>query len=157
MTQNPGVAVEDAVRRSLELVATWLHWDGAPRVSAEGDRIYTPHKAIRRIADHLVDHLAEVEAMLAGVETEPDAWHGSLLTLDSDWARFTEADRDEAGQRLLRLARTFSLRLAASGPASWDEPHPHHWTLREIAEHLTGVLWYAEQVGDLSPARRTDQ
>jgi hypothetical protein len=104
-----------------------------------------------------VDHLAEVEAMLAGVETEPDAWHGSLLTLDSDWARFTEADRDEAGQRLLRLARTFSLRLAASGTASWDEPHPHHWTLREIAEHLTGVLWYAEQVGDLSPARRTDQ
>jgi hypothetical protein len=153
MTENPGTAVETAVRRSLELAATWLHWDGVACVSAEGDRIYTPHKAIRRIADHLLDHLAEVEALLAGVDTQPDAWHGSLLTLDSDWARFTEADRDEAGQRLPRLARTFSLRLAAAGPDSWDEPRGEHWTLRQIADHLTGVLWYAEQVGDLTPGR----
>lgn len=94
-----------------------------------------------------------MEALLAGVETQPDAWHGSLLTLDADWARFTDSDRDEAGQRLSRLARTFALRLAAAGPESWDEPRDGHWTVREIAEHLTGVLWYAEQVGDLTPRR----
>jgi hypothetical protein len=150
MDENPGTAVEDAVRRSLELVDTWLHWDGRPRVSEHGDRVYTPHKAARRIADHLVDHLAEVEALLAGVETQPDGWHGSLLTLESDWARFTEADRDEAHQRLPRLARTFSLRLASAGPQEWDRPRGDGWTLREIADHLTGVRWYAEQVGDLS-------
>ena len=150
---NPGVAVEDAVRRSLALVSTWVGWDGRPFVSDEGDRVYTPHKAVRRIADHLVDHLAEVEALLAGVDSEPDAWHASLLTLDADWARFTEADRDEAGQRLTRLARTFALRLAAAGPAEWDRPRGESWTLRGIAEHLTGVLWYAEQVGDLSRGR----
>jgi len=148
--ENPGAAVEDAVRRSLALVDTWLHWDGRPRVSEDGDRVYTPHKAVRRIADHLIDHLAEVEALLAGVGTQPDAWHGSLVTLESDHARFTEADRDEAHQRLPRLARTFALRLAAAGPDEWDRPHGDHWTLRAIAEHLTGVLWYAEQVGDLS-------
>jgi hypothetical protein len=146
---NPGLVVEDAVRRALVLVDTWLAWDRVPRVSKEGDRIYTPHKAVRRIADHLIDHLAEVECLLAGVETQPDAWHASLLTLDSDWARFTEGDRDEAHQRLPRLARTFALRLAAAGPAEWDRPRGEHWTLREIADHLTGVLWYAEQVGDL--------
>jgi hypothetical protein len=150
MTENPGVAVEDAVRRCLELAATWLHWDGTPRVSADGDRVYTPHKAVRRIADHLLDHLAEVEALLAGVDTQPDGWHASLVTLDSDWARFTEADLDEAAQRLPRLARTFALRLAAAGPEAWDTPRGTHWTLREIAEHLTGVLWYAEQVGELT-------
>ena len=153
MQDNPGAAVEQAVASSLELVGTWLAWDGSPRVSSDGDRIYTPHKAVRRIADHLVDHLAEVEALLAGVPTEPDRWHASLVTLDSDWARFTEADRDEAGQRLARLARTFSLRLAAAGPGEWDVPRGENWTLREIADHLTGVLWYAEQVGDLG---RTD-
>jgi hypothetical protein len=153
MTDNPGQAVETAVRRSLDLAATWLHWDGAPRVSDDGDRIYTPHKAVRRIADHLVDHLAEVECLLAGVESQPDGWHGSLLTLDADWARFTETDRDEAEQRLTRLGRTFSLRLATAGPQEWDRPRDGHWTLREIADHLTGVLWYAEQVGDLSPAQ----
>jgi hypothetical protein len=148
---NPGVAVEDAVRRSLVLVDTWIGWDGAPRVSEDGDRVYTPVKAVRRIADHLTDHLAEVEAVLAGVETQSDAWHGSLVTLESDWARFTELDRDEARERLPRLARTFSLRLAAAGPDEWDRPRAG-WTLREIADHLTGVLWYAEQVGDLSAA-----
>jgi hypothetical protein len=148
-TENPGAAVEEAVRDCLALVDTWIHWDGRPLVSEDGDRIYTPHKAVRRIADHLVDHLAEVEALLAGVETQPDAWHGSLLTLDSDWARFTEGDRDEAYQRLPRLARTFALRLAAAGPDAWDAPRGEHWTLRGIADHLTGVRWYAEQVGDL--------
>jgi hypothetical protein len=151
MAENPGTAVEDAVRRSLVLVDTWLHWDGDARVSEDGDRIYTPLKAVRRIADHLIDHLAEVEALLAGVSTQPDSWHASLLTFESDWARFTEADRDEAHQRLPRLARTFALRLAAAGSDEWDRPRDGHWTLREIADHLTGVLWYAEQVGDLTP------
>jgi hypothetical protein len=150
-TDNPGALVEAAVGRSLDLMDSWIRWDGRPRVSEDGDRIYTPHKALRRIADHLVDHLAEVEAQLAGVDTQPDAWHGSLLTFESDWARFTEGDRDEARQRLPRLARTFALRLAAAGPDEWDRPRGDSWTLRAIADHLTGVLWYAEQVGDLSP------
>jgi hypothetical protein len=147
---NPGAAVEEAVRRSLELLDTWIHWEGRPLVSEDGDRIYTPHKAVRRITDHLIDHLAEVEAVLAGAETQPDGWHGSVLTFESDWARFTEGDRDEAHQRLPRLARTFALRLAAAGPVEWDRPR-EGWTLGEIAEHLTGVLWYAQQVGNLAP------
>jgi hypothetical protein len=150
MSENPGTAVEESVRRCLELVDTWLSWDGHPRVSEDGDRVYTPHKAVRRIADHLIDHLAEVEALLAGVESQPDHWHASLLTLESDWARFSEADRDEAHERLPRLARTFCLRLAAAGPDEWDRPRDEHWTLREIADHVSNVVWYAEQVGDLS-------
>ena len=150
-TDNPGLAVEEAVRRCLGLIDTWISWDGRPLVSQDGDRVYTPAKAVRRIADHLLDHLAEVEALLAGVDTEPDRWHASLVTLESDWARFAELDRDEAHQRLPRLARTFSLRLAAAGPDEWDRPRGENWTLRQIADHLTGVLWYAEQLGDLSP------
>lgn len=153
-TTGPGGAVEGAVRSSLALVDTWIHWDGRPFVSEDGDRIYTPHKAVRRIADHLVDHLAETEALLAGLDTQPDRWHGSLVTLDSDWARFTEVDRDEAHERLPRLARTFALRLSSVGPDEWDRPRGRNWTLREIAEHLTGVLWYAEQIGDLTTRGR---
>jgi hypothetical protein len=149
--ENPGAAVEAAVEHCLVVAATWLVWDGRPAVSEDGDRIYTPHKAVRRIADHLVDHLAEVEALLAGVPTEPDGWHASLVTVDADWARFTELDLDEARQRLRRLGRTFALRLAAAGPDEWDAPRGESWTLRAIADHLTGVLWYAEQVGDLGP------
>ena len=135
----------------MDLAETWLAWDGRPLVSNDGERIYTPHKAVRRIGDHLVDHLAEVEALLAGVETMADGWHASLVTFESDWARFTEQDLVEAQQRLRRLGRTFALRLAAAGPEEWDRPRTPNWTLREIADDLTGVVWYAEQVGRLGP------
>ncbi|TLS46757.1 hypothetical protein FE633_08580 [Streptomyces montanus] len=54
----------------LALAATWTAWDGKP-VHVD-DRIYTPHKAIRRVADHLLDHLAELEARLVGERPQPD-------------------------------------------------------------------------------------
>ena len=114
--------MEQAVEQCLELAQTWLAWDGRPFVSDDGERIYTPHKAVRRIADHVIDHLAEVEALLAGVETIPDGWHASLATFESDWARFTEQDLVEAQQRLRRLGQTFALRIQAAGPDEWDRP-----------------------------------
>ncbi|MDH2415390.1 hypothetical protein [Nocardioides sp. CER19] len=146
---NPGVAVEQAATYCLDLATTWLRWDGRPVTSEDGDRIYTPHKVVRRIADHLVDHLAEVEALLAGVETQPDEWGASAVTFEQDGARFTEADLQEAGQRISRLARTFALRLGALDPEAWDTPRQPNWTLREIADHLTGIRWYADQLGRL--------
>src|ERR1700722_9676312 len=79
---NPAEVVAAGVARTLELARTWLAWDGVP-VPAE-DRIYTPNKALRRYADHLVDHLAEIEALLAGVPTEPDHWHASAVPAGSD-------------------------------------------------------------------------
>lgn len=148
--ENPGALVEEAVEHCLEVAATWLAWTGRPAVSDAGDRIYTPCKAIRRIGDHLVDHLAEVEALLAGVPTRPDHWHASLVTVDADWARFTELDLDEARERLSRLGRTFALCLAAAGPGEWDLPRGENWTLREIAEHLAHIRWYADQMGRLA-------
>lgn len=150
--KNPGELVASAVERCLELAATWLAWDGRPRVTADGERIYTPHKAVRRIGDHVVDHLAEVEALLAGESTEPDRWGASLVTLETDWCRFTEQDLAEATQRLRRLGATFARRYAAAGLAEWDADRGESWTLRQIAEHLANVVWYAEQVGDLRRA-----
>jgi hypothetical protein len=149
MTENPGQIVAAAVERSLKLVATWPAWDGQPRTS-DDDRVFTPHKAVRRIADHMIDHLAEVEALLAGVPTQPDQWHASATTSAADLAPFTEEDVREAEQRLRRLGRTFELRYAALAPAEWDKDRSPNWTLRQIAEHLTELDWYAEQVGDLS-------
>ena len=141
--------VERAIEQCLEIAQSWLAWDGRPRVSDDGERVYTPHKAVRRIGDHLVDHLAEVEALLAGAETTPDGWHASLVTTQADWARFTEVDLVEAQQRLRRLGRTFGLRLQTAGEQEWDRSREPNRTLREIAEHLTEVVWYAEQVGRL--------
>lgn len=150
-TANPGELVATAIETVLQLARTWLAWDGSPRLADDGQRIYTPNKAVRRHTDHLIDHLAEIEALLAGLPTEPDHWHASNVTLASDWAPFTEADLNEAGQRLRRLARSYVLRLAAAGPAEWDRLRDPNWSLRRIAEHVAST-WYAEQVGDLNGA-----
>jgi len=141
--------VEQAVERSLRLVATWPAWEGQP-LTSDDDRTYTPHKAVRRIGDHIIDHLAQVEALLAGVPTQPDGWHASALTSAADLAPFTAEDAQEAEQRLRRLGRTFALRYSAVDPVEWDKDRGENWTLRQIAEHLVESEWYAQQVGDLS-------
>ncbi|GGB35716.1 hypothetical protein GCM10011492_27980 [Flexivirga endophytica] len=148
-TDDPGLVIETATTRVLTLARTWLAWDGKPRLSEDGERIYTPHKVIRRYADHLVDHLAQIEALLAGVPTRPNGWRESRMTTVADFARFTEGDLNEAVERLTRLSRTIRLRLLVAGPSEWDRPRDGSWTLREIAEHV-GSSWYAEQLGDLS-------
>ena len=153
---NPGQLVADGVEACLALARTWHAWDGRPVAGMVDGKpnTWTPQKALRRITDHLIDHLHQVEALLAGAAPVPDTWHGRFVTLDADWGRFTEADLDEACSRLRRLARWYVLRYQAAGEASWDEPWSGEWTLREIAEHVAGVRYYAEQVGSLADLGR---
>ena len=148
-TDDPGLIVEHATARVLELARTWIAWDGKPRLAEGGDRIYTPHKVIRRYADHLIDHLAQIDALLAGVAPRPNGWHESTVTTDADFARFTEVDFREATERLTRLSRSLRLRLLTVDPEEWDKPRGADWTLREIAVHV-GSPWYADQLGDLT-------
>jgi hypothetical protein len=147
-SSHPGLQVVAGIDRVLQLAQTWLAWDGRPRLSEDGDRLYTPNKAIRRHVDHLIDHLAHIEAVLAGRPTEPDRWQGSQVTLGSDWAPFTEAELNEATQRLRRLGQLYLTRLDVAGAEEWDRPREESWSVRTIAEHV-GRPWYAEQVGDL--------
>src|SRR5207302_8996553 len=51
--RHPEAIIPAGVQRTLELAATWLAWDGLPRLAEDGERLYTPHKAIRRHVDHL--------------------------------------------------------------------------------------------------------
>ena len=145
---SPAEGIGAMVDHVLELAATWTAWDGTP-IPAD-DRIYTPHKAIRRVADHLVDHLAEMEARLAGQTTIPDHWHASAITTPADLAPFTPQDLDEAHSRLRRLAQIWTVRLAALTPAQLDETPGDGWTIRAIATHLAESTYYADAVGKLA-------
>lgn len=132
-------AVDEILRRA----ETWLAWDGRP-THARGN-VWTPHKALRRVSDHLIEHIAEIECRLAGVPTIPDQWHGRRLTLDGDWARFTEADLDEATSRLTRLAAMYRARVAGLGAETLDARGTNgEWTLREVVAHVAGVVGYAK-------------
>lgn len=136
----------------LNLAATWPRWDGRPIEVQAGDgpaRAYTPHKAIRRVADHMVDHLAELEARLAGLPTEPDRWHASAITTPGDLAAFTADDLDEARSRLRRLALIWDVRLRSLSDQQLDERAGDAWTLRQLAFHLAESAFYADSVGRL--------
>ncbi|MFC5817329.1 hypothetical protein [Nonomuraea harbinensis] len=146
--REPALVVSLMIDHVLDLAATWTTWDGHP-VRA-GDRIYTPHKAIRRVADHLIDHLAEVDARLAGNPTIPDRWHASASTTPGDLAPFTDQDLDEATSRLTRLSQIWTNRLSALTLDQLDRPPGAGWTFRQIAFHLAGSAYYADAVGDLS-------
>jgi hypothetical protein len=145
---SPTDAVVAAVERTLSLALTWPAWDGRPCLAEGGGRLFTPNKAIRRLADHLLDHYAEVQALLAGNAPARDGWLGSQVTLASDWTPFTEGDLNEASERLRRLARIWVTGLEDVSSEEWDRRRDPNWTLREIVEHV-GSAWYAEQVGNI--------
>ncbi|RKN20137.1 hypothetical protein D7147_14740 [Micromonospora musae] len=146
--RNPADVVTGMVQQVLEMAQTWTHWDGQPR--PVDDRVYTPHKAIRRVTDHLIDHLAEIEARIAGVPTIPDHWHASAITTPADLAPFTPEDLDEARSRLTRLAQIFEVRLRRLSDAELDQRQGDAWSIRQIAFHQEESLYYAKAIGSLS-------
>lgn len=151
--RHPADVVTGMVNHVLELAVTWPRWDGIPlEVPVEGEppRTYSPHKAVRRVADHLVDHLAELEARLAGRPTEPDAWHGSMITTPADLAAFTLDDLDEARSRLRRLALIWEVRLRSLSSEQLDASGGDAWTLRQVAFHVAESAFYADSVGALN-------
>jgi hypothetical protein len=137
--------IADAVTEVLAIAEGWLGWDGRP-VRHDGN-MWTPHKAMRRVTDHLLDHLAEVECRLAGRPTVPDRWHGRTVTTDADFARFTEVDLDEATSRLARLVACYRARLSGVGDEALDAEYGDAWSLRKVVGHVAGVTFYAQAMG----------
>ena len=138
-----------AVAEVLGTAESWLGWDGRP-VFRDGNA-WTPHKALRRVADHLLDHLAEIECRLASQPPLADRWHGRMITTDADAARFTEVDLDEAFSRLTRLAACYRARLSGLDAGALDSrPAKSIWTIREVVHHVSHVTRYAEMLGRLS-------
>ena len=151
--RRPADVVTTMIVHVLELAGTWPRWDGKPievLVDGEAPRTYTPHKAVRRVADHLLDHLAELEARVAGAPTEPDHWHGSMVTTPADLAAFTNDDLDEARSRLRRLAQLWDVRLRALSVEQLDANNGKEWTLRQVAFHVAESAFYADSIGQLT-------
>ena len=151
--RHPADVVTTMIEHVLDLASTWPAWSGIPfvtKVEGEAPRTYTPHKAIRRVADHLLDHLAEIEARIAGRQSEPDTWHASAITSAADLALFTQEDLEEAINRLRRLSLIWDVRIRAITVEELDEPRGGAWTVRQVAFHVAESAFYADAVGRLT-------
>jgi len=130
---EPDELILQATEDALGLAEGWIGWSSGAVMSLGS--AWTPHKALRRIADHLIDHLCQIEMRVALETPVPDLWRGRSVTLESDWARFTELDLDEATARIRRLAQLMALRVR-SLREDWDTDAGAEWTIRAIAEHV---------------------
>ena len=145
---EPDERILQAAEDALAMAESWIGWDSGPSYSLGG--AWTPHKIMRRIADHMIDHICQIECMSAGVPPVPDPWHGRAVSMASDWARFDEQDLDEASARIRRLAQVLAMRLCALR-GEWDTDRGADWTIRKLGEHVaeaTGV--YATRMGRLT-------
>ena len=143
--RDPADLIDQMVEHVLLLAESWTRWDGKSVLS--GDRFYTPHKAIRRVADHLLDHLAQLDAHVAGTAPLADRWLGSAVTTPADLAPFTAEDREEARRRLERLAQLWRTRLAAVPTDAMDRTEGDDYTPREMAFCAAGSDFYADAIG----------
>jgi hypothetical protein len=139
--------VPDMIAAVLAMASTWTKWDGRP-VETDG-RIMTPNKAIRRVADHTIDHLAEAQARINKHEPLIDRWHHSAKTTPADLAPFTDDDLNEAAERLTRLAQLWTITHEHLNEATLDARISEAMTLREIATHATESIAYANAIGRL--------
>jgi hypothetical protein len=104
----------------------------------------------------MLDHLAQLEAHAAGVESVRDSWHGSFVTTASDLAPFYEQDVNEAANRLKRLVLLWKVRLAAIPESELDRAEGDAYTPREMAFCAAGSAYYAEAVGRW-PRQKTEK
>ena len=144
---DPAAVVSTMIETSMDVMRTWVHWDGQP-VSVDG-RIYTPHKAVRRLTDHLIDHIAQIEAMLVGAVPPEDDWHASAMTTASDLAPFLPEDAEEANARLARLKLVWQCRVGGLSDEQLDARDGDAWSIRDIAVHLAESEYYATAIGRL--------
>lgn len=107
-----------------------------------GRYTYTPRKALRRVLDHALDHLNQIDQWLVWqrhsiVPTPTDGWVASSVTLPDDRLPLTRADLDAWLWRIDQAARLVQQRAAGLTEAELDwRPPDGGWPLRRVLHHL---------------------
>lgn len=119
---------------------------------------FTPRKVLRRILDHALDHLDQIDQWLSWrqsgvVPTPADGWAGSAVTLDEDRLALTEADLAAWLWRIDLAVGMLERRTAALTAEELDWLPPHGgWTLRRMVHHVAaGERFYAVWLDEALP------
>ena len=107
-----------------------------------GRYTYTPRKALRRVLDHALDHLNQIDQWRAWqhhgvVPTPTDGWVPSTVTLPDDRLPLAPADLEAWLWRIDQAVRLVVQRAAGLSEAELDWlPPDGGWPLRRVLHHL---------------------
>jgi DinB superfamily len=123
-----------------------------------GRYTYTPRKALRRVLDHALDHLNQIDQWLAWqregvVPTPTDGWVGSSVTLPGDLLPLSSSDLDAWLWRVDQAARLVRQRADGLTEAELDwQPPDGGWPLRRVLHHLArSERLYAASIDEALP------
>ena len=117
----------------------------------------TPRKVLRRVLDHLLDHLNQIDQWIAwqdhGIVPIPtDGWVPSAVTLDEDTLPLTEVDLSAWLWRIDLVNRLLTTRASQLTPAQWDwQPPDGGWNLRRVIHHVARGYGYAAWLDEALP------
>lgn len=112
------------------------------RPAGVGRYTYTPRKVLRRVLDHALDHLNQIDQWLAWqrygvVPTPTDGWAPSTVTLPDDMLPLEPAALEPWLWRVDQTVRLVAQRAAGLSQAELDwQPPDGGWPLRRVLHHL---------------------
>jgi hypothetical protein len=133
----------------------------APLTAPPGARryTYTPRKVLRRVLDHSLDHLNQIDQWLTWrrhgvVPTPTDGWVPSTVTLPDDRLPLAPTDLDAWLWRIDQAARLLHQRAAGLTREELDWlPPDGGWPLRRVLHHVArSALLYASSLDEALPS-----
>jgi uncharacterized damage-inducible protein DinB len=119
---------------------------------------YTPRKPLRRVLDHALDHLNQIDQWQLWrrdgvVPTPTDGWAPSTVTLPEDRLPLTATDLDAWLWRIDQALRVLVQRAARLGDDDLDwRPPDGGWPLRRVLHHVArSELLYAASFDEALP------
>lgn len=119
---------------------------------------YTPRKPLRRVVDHALDHLNQIEQWERWrrdgvVPTPTDGWAPSTVTLPEDRLPLTAGDLDAWLWRVDQAVRLLTERAATLTQDALDwQPPDGGWPLRRVLHHVArSELLYAASFDEALP------
>lgn len=120
---------------------------------------FTPRKILRRVLDHALDHLNQIDQWLIWrrdgiVPTPTDGWVPSTITLPGDRLPLAQPDLDAWLWRIDQAARLLLQRAAGLTESELDwQPPDGGWPLRRVLHHVArSELLYAASLDEALPA-----
>jgi DinB family protein len=120
---------------------------------------YTPRKILRRVLDHALDHLNQIDQWLTWrrehiAPTPTDGWAPSTITLPDDRLPLAQRDLDAWLWRIDQAARLMLQRAAGLTESELDwQPPDGGWPLRRVLHHVArSELLYSAALDEALPA-----